>query len=51
MTSEEIDDHLYWDALVVDLMKKWRVVHIPITIIFTLLTLLHVVTVTIFWRW
>jgi hypothetical protein len=51
MTVKEIDDYLYWDALVVDLMKKWRVVHIPITITFTLLTLLHVVTVSIFWRW
>jgi hypothetical protein len=51
MSTEEIDDLLYWDSLVVDLMKKWRVVHIPITIIFTLLTLLHVATVIIFWRW
>jgi hypothetical protein len=51
MTNNEIDDHLFWDSLVVDLMKQWRVVHMPITIIFTLLTLLHVTTVLIFWRW
>lgn len=51
VSAKEIDEHLYWDALVVDLMKKWRVVHIPITIIFTLLTLLHVATAIIFWRW
>ncbi|MBF0453657.1 MAG: hypothetical protein HQL72_02430 [Magnetococcales bacterium] len=51
LTKEELKDHLYWDALVVDVMKRWRVVHIPITITFALLTLLHVATVLIFWRW
>lgn len=51
LSSEELEDRLYWDALVVDLMKKWRVVHIPITSTFALLALLHVATVVIFWRW
>lgn len=51
ISDEELDDRLYWDALVVDLMKKWRVVHIPITMTFALLTLLHVATALIFWRW
>jgi hypothetical protein len=51
ITAEELENHLFWDSLVVDLMKKWRTVHIPITIIFTLLTILHVATVFIFWRW
>ncbi len=50
-TAEELEEQLYWDSLVVDLMKKWRVVHIPITTAFALLATLHVVTMLIFWRW
>ncbi|MBF0620944.1 MAG: hypothetical protein HQL54_03375 [Magnetococcales bacterium] len=51
MDIETIDAHLYWDALLVGMMKKWRIVHIPITITFALLVLLHIVTVLIFWKW
>jgi hypothetical protein len=51
INPDQIEDQLYWDALVVDLMKKWRTVHLPITVIFTFLALLHVITTFIFWRW
>lgn len=49
--AAELADRLYWDALVVDLMKKWRTIHLPITTLFAVLTTLHVVTVLLFWRW
>ncbi len=51
LSDEEMENHLYWDSLVVDLMKRWRTVHIPITILFAVSTILHVTTVLIFWRW
>ena len=51
MGDEELRDRLYWDALVVGLMQKWRKVHVPITMAFGLLFFLHVASVMIFWRW
>ncbi len=50
-SASEIKEHLFWDSLVVDLMRKWRVVHLPITSTFLLLAALHIVSVLIFWRW
>ncbi len=51
LSGDEIDELLYHDALIVGMMQRWRVVHIPITATFAVLTLLHIVTVTVFWRW
>ena len=51
MSQERIDDQLYWDALVVDLMRQWRKIHFPITFAFAFLTLLHVTSVLLFWMW
>ncbi|MEI6508093.1 MAG: hypothetical protein WCO54_06375 [Bacteroidota bacterium] len=45
---EEIDTKLFFDSLTVDLMKKWRVVHLPITIILGVLVLIHIVTIVMF---
>lgn len=51
MDGESIDRQLFWDALVFDLMKKWRLVHLPITLFFGLLAFLHILTIFIFWSW
>ena len=47
-TGDEADKKLFFDALTVDLMKKWRVVHLPITLILGILALLHIITVFMF---
>lgn len=39
------------DALTVDTMKKWRVVHMPLNATFVVLSLVHVVTVLVWWQW
>ena len=39
------------DALTVDAMKKWRVVHMPLNATFVVLSLVHVVTVLVWWQW
>jgi hypothetical protein len=39
------------DALTVDAMKRWRVVHMPLNAVFVVLSLLHIVTVLAWWRW
>jgi hypothetical protein len=49
VSQADADKKLYWDAVTVDLMKKWRVVHIPISLLFGILVLLHIITTLIFY--
>jgi len=48
LNEEETEKKLFFDSITVDLMKKWRVVHIPITILFTVLALLHIISIIMF---
>ncbi|MFN8153811.1 MAG: hypothetical protein U0Y08_05930 [Bacteroidia bacterium] len=48
MSKEEAEKKLFFDALTVDLMKKWRVVHMPITILLGVLAVIHIVSVMMF---
>jgi hypothetical protein len=42
---------LFWDATTFDLMKKWRVVHLPITLAFAVLGIAHILSILLFWQW
>jgi len=48
MTLEEADKNLFFDTIMVDAMRKWRVVHLPIAFTLGILTLLHIITILIF---
>ena len=48
MSKDEADKKLFFDSITVDLMKKWRMVHLPITIVLGLLSLMHIVAVLMF---
>jgi hypothetical protein len=48
MSSVEADKKLFFDSITVDAMKKWRVVHLPITLLFSILSLLHIITIILF---
>jgi hypothetical protein len=48
LSKEEAEKAVFYDAVAVDLMKKWRVVHMPITILFGILALLHIITILIY---
>jgi hypothetical protein len=37
--------------MTLDLMKKWRVFHMPINAVFLALFAIHLVTVVLFWHW
>lgn len=39
------------DALTLDIVKRWRVVHFPITLAFGTLALAHLVSIALFWGW
>ncbi len=51
MDDEAIEHELFWDATVVDAMKQWRVVHLPITLAFAVLGLAHIISIFLFWQW
>ena len=47
----EVDQAVFWDAVTLDAMTKWRKVHIPIFIVFVVLSLGHIVSIFLFWGW
>ena len=48
LSQEEADRRLFFDSVTVDIMKKWRVVHLPITLFLGILSLLHILTMVLF---
>ncbi len=48
LSKEDTDKKLFFDSITVDLMKKWRVVHLPITLLLAILALMHILTVIMF---
>lgn len=48
ISMEDADKKLFFDSITVDMMKKWRVVHLPITLILGILSLMHIVTIIMF---
>lgn len=47
-SKEEAEKKLFFDSITVDLMKKWRIVHLPITLILGTLSLLHIISIILF---
>lgn len=48
MSIMEADKKLFFDSITVDLMKKWRVVHLPITLLLGILALMHIITIVMY---
>ncbi len=51
LSPAEVERELLGVALLVDTMKQWRKVHLPLTMVFSGLVLVHVVATLLFWRW
>lgn len=51
MSKEDIERAVFWDALMLHAMTKWRKVHIPIFIVFAVLALGHIISIFLFWGW
>jgi hypothetical protein len=49
--AEAIEKRLFWDATTFDLMKRWRAVHLPITLAFAVLGVTHILSIFLFWQW
>jgi type VI protein secretion system component VasF len=50
-TEQEIEQELLSHSLLVDTMQQWRRVHMPLSMIFFALALLHIVFTMLLWRW
>ena len=50
-SSVEVEQALFWDAVTLDAMTKWRKVHIPIFFVFVILALGHIISIFLFWGW
>jgi hypothetical protein len=51
LSEDELLERTYWDSLAFDAVRKWRTVHLPITLAFAVLALAHIVSILLFWRW
>jgi hypothetical protein len=51
ISGDELEEHMYWDSLTFDVVKQWRVVHLPVTLAFGVLAVAHIVAVVLFWGW
>ncbi len=43
LPADELADRTYWDSMTFDAVKKWRVIHLPITLAFGVLGAAHIV--------
>jgi hypothetical protein len=51
LSPVEVEHSVFWEAVTVDAMNKWRKVHIPIFIVFAVLALGHITSIFLFWGW
>ncbi len=51
MSRPDVEQAVFWDAVTLDAMNKWRKVHIPIFVVFATLALGHIVSIFLFWGW
>jgi hypothetical protein len=51
VASIDIEKEVFWDAITLDVMKKWRAVHYPITLVFGFLVIIHILSIFMFWQW
>ncbi|MBL0146164.1 MAG: hypothetical protein IPP48_10655 [Chitinophagaceae bacterium] len=48
LSKEAIDKKLFFDSIMVDTMKKWRKIHLPIAFVFLCFSLIHIISILIF---
>lgn len=48
LSDEEISKAVFWDTITMDTMKKWRTIHMPITYLLGLFSLIHIISAILF---
>ncbi len=51
MSAADVNERLHQDTMTFDVVKNWRVVHIPISLAFGVLAIAHIVSELVFWSW
>ncbi|MGE5721907.1 MAG: hypothetical protein ACM3YM_05540 [Sphingomonadales bacterium] len=51
LSADEIAERTHLDSLTMNVIKQWRVIHIPITLAFAGLALAHIIATCLFWSW
>lgn len=51
LSEDEVEERMHRDSMTFDVVKKWRVVHFPITLAFAVLAIAHIVATFAFWGW
>ena len=51
LSEPEIKARLHRDSLTVDVVKQWRKVHLPISLVFGVLALAHIIAILVLWGW
>ncbi|OGB30268.1 MAG: hypothetical protein A3F78_14395 [Burkholderiales bacterium RIFCSPLOWO2_12_FULL_61_40] len=51
LSRPDVEQAVFWDAITLDAMTKWRKVHIPIFVVFATLALGHIISIFLFWGW
>lgn len=49
--KDDVQKRYFFEILAVDIMKKWRKVHIPVTSVFFILALIHIIISVILREW
>lgn len=50
-SGDGLNQKLFVESLTVDLMNRWRLVHIPFVIVFVTMAGLHIISILFFWNW
>ena len=51
LSPAEVEREILAVSLLHDTMKQWRKVHLPLTMVFAGLAIVHVAATLLFWRW
>ena len=51
LSRPAVEQAVFWDAVTYDVMTKWRKVHIPIFVVFAVLSVGHILSIFLFWDW
>jgi len=51
LQQQEVEHAVFWDAVTLEAMTKWRKIHIPIFIVFAVLASGHIISIFLFWGW
>jgi hypothetical protein len=51
LSRTEVEQAVFWDAVTLEAMQQWRSIHIPIFIVFAVLSLAHIISIFLFWGW